>query len=188
MKSYIKLITTSLFISIIAIACNTEETVSEESEIISTNLNAEYGAHSFLPLTFDWRYGSYHCYNGGGFCFNSFGGDGNDNNNNIIIYEFNNNINNDKINSEIKHHINQAMIGNEDPDNGVTVFQLEDNRLRMIFSRSLEEDSFIVEENEELHSSIARSLGRERIIIPAGEYQVDRTNFEHGETYIELQN
>jgi len=186
MKSYIKLITTSLFISIIAIACNTEETVSEESDIISANLNAEYGAHIF-DLTHDWRYGR-GCVNGGGFCFNSVGGDGNDNIGDNIIYEFNSDVSSDEINSEIRHHINQAMEGNEDPDNGVTVFQLEDNRLRMIFSRSLEEDSFIVEENEELHSSIVRSLGRERIIIPAGEYRVDRTNFEHGETYIELQN
>ena len=87
---------------------------------------------------------------------------------------------------EVRNRMNALMEGNTDPDNGLIVFRMEGEVLHLVFSRDLEEGDLVVDRDQQLGADISAKLGAIGITIPEGVYEVDRSNFEYGETRISL--
>ena len=164
-------------LAIVATSCDKEESaIIEDSNLIAQENSIEKGLYWPWDYVMDWRYSRLECATGPGVCFRSESGD---------IFRFY--TKGDDYVNEVNETMARLMADNPDPDNGLIVFSLVDNVLHLIFSRELEEGSFVVQEDHELNSGLAEQLGQEQIIILAGEYDVSHDNFEFGETFINIE-
>jgi len=180
MKSYLKLIVGSLFIFTMFLACNQEDAVPEVSADLTQEID---GANRFIyyspwEYVMDWRFSRAECASGPGICFRSEYGD-------IWDYGMSQGDPNDYV-EEVRNRMNALMEGNTDPDNGLIVFRMEGEVLHLVFSRDLEEGDLVVDRDQQLGADISAKLGAIGITIPEGVYEVDRSNFEYGETRISL--
>lgn len=73
-----------------------------------------------------------------------------------------------------------------DGDVGPIGVALTNNKIHVSFFRSLEEDAFIIDEDVAINSTLARALGKSEIILKAGKYAVDYTNYKFGEAYVTI--
>ena len=177
MKQYFKILTIITAVAIVAISCNKEDAViTEEANLTVETSTVERGYWFPWDYVMDWRYSRAECATGPGVCFRNGYGDI------FRIYT-----NGDGYVNEVTDTMNRLMADNRDPDNGLIVFSLEDSVLHLVFSRELEEGNFIVDENQQLGQPLVERLGREEIVIPAGEYEVSYENFEFGETFINIE-
>ena len=71
-------------------------------------------------------------------------------------------------------------------DVGPVGVKVDDEKLHMSFFRSLEEDSFIVEEDVQLNDKLANALGKNVIVIKAGKYRVTFDNYKYGEALVDM--
>ncbi|GFD81945.1 hypothetical protein KUL118_48070 [Tenacibaculum sp. KUL118] len=65
-------------------------------------------------------------------------------------------------------------------------FRNEGESLRLVFSRSLEEEDFIISEDISLRDYIAKELGKTNITLQANKYVVDYSRFKNEEVLIPL--
>ncbi|MDY8134901.1 hypothetical protein [Aquimarina sp. 2201CG5-10] len=181
MKTKINLIGIAILALTLVIACSKEdETITSTTQSTSSKHSGIYQQHNApWVLSMDWRFSFGSCATGPGVCFTDGDGD--------IVIDWGY-VNNSGSGTGYTEHLQEAfkvlMNGNNDPDNGVIAFRLEGDRLHMVFSRSLEESHFNITEDVVLRSNVTRELGKREIIIPAGRYSVDRSNFEHGEVTV----
>ena len=177
MKKHFNLSLGILFIITLTIACSNDEIAPVENENLTFQEN-EANRWIYFPWEYvmDWRFSRGSCATGPGVCFKNEYGD---------IWGYEHNGNNPV--GEITATMEGLMTGYEDPDEGLIVFRLEGESLHLIFSRSLEEEQFVVENDEVIRGELAERLRREQIVIPAGTYEVRYGNFEHGETYIKIE-
>ncbi|WP_103070407.1 hypothetical protein [Aquimarina sediminis] len=179
MKNKIKYIAiTILMLSIVFSCVKEDEATIPQNESIT---HKHSGIHTApWALAMDWRFSFGSCATGPGVCFTDGDGD-------IVIGW--GSINNSGSGgtgyvNELHKAFDTLLEGNNDLDSGVIAFRIEGDQLHMVFSRSLEERSFNVPEDVVLRSNLSRELGMQEIIIPAGVYEVDRSNFEHGEARV----
>ncbi|WP_299260328.1 hypothetical protein [uncultured Aquimarina sp.] len=181
MKNKINYIITTLLILSVVFACVKEdETINEQKESeIRLKHSGVQAATAPWALAMDWRFSFGSCATGPGVCFTDGDGD-------IVISwgTLNNSGSGTGFVSELNQAFKLLLNDNDDPDNGVIAFRIEGDRLHMVFSRSLEERDFNLTEDVVLRSNVSRNLGMQEIIIPAGVYEVDRNNFEHGEVKV----
>jgi hypothetical protein len=178
MKLIIKvtLVTTILLSTLVG--CSKDEVQNQENNVITEQAEDQLRWHVFpWEYIMDTRFSRDTCGTGPGVCYSNEGGD-------IFGYGTSNDPN-DYV-GEVQQQLDILMEGNNDPEVGVVAYRLIDNTLQIVFSRSLEEQNFVVSENYELRSDLAEAFGRSSLILPRGEYQVDRSNFEHGEVRISL--
>lgn len=71
-------------------------------------------------------------------------------------------------------------------DVGTIGIELSGEKLHFTFFRSLEEDSFIVEEDVQMDGKIASALGKEILILKAGTYRVSYDHYKYGEAYADF--
>ena len=170
-----------LLLGVLFYACQEEsvlENAMQEGSIENTQADLKY--HNFpWEIVMDWRFSRGTCTTGPGICFRDGYGD---------IYTFYSIADNGS-NEEAKDLQNKFEIllkGNTDMDNGAIAFKKERNGLRIVFSRSLEEEYFVVPYNYNLNEKLSAKLGRRSIVIPAGEYRIDRSRFKNGETVVPI--
>ncbi len=178
MKNYVNWVMGLLVVVSISIGCDKDDTVPVTNANLEQELNnSERGLFFPWDYVMDWRYSRAECATGPGVCFRNGYGD---------IFRMYTKPGDDYV-SEVTRFMDRLMADNDDPDDGLIVFSIEGNTLRLIFSRALEEDVFIVEEDQVIRGELAERLGREQISIPAGEYEVHYGSFEHGESYINVE-
>ncbi|WP_438711973.1 hypothetical protein ACSTS3_05725 [Aquimarina muelleri] len=177
MKNHLTKLMLLFFLSIVFACSKEEETVLIQKQNID---NKHSGVHMApWTLSMDWRFSHGTCATGPGVCFKDGDGD--------IVIGWGSVFNNGGIISsaeQLHKAFKVLMDGNEDKDNGVIAFRVERDQLHMVFSRSLEEPDFILKEDVVLRKKLSIHLGMDEIIIPAGVYKVDRSNFEHGEVKV----
>jgi len=79
-----------------------------------------------------------------------------------------------------------SMVDNSTSDDvGPIGLHLENNQLHFRFFRSLEEDTFIIEEDVKLNESLAKALGKP-IVIRAGEYRVSYDRNKYGDSVVDI--
>ena len=154
-------------------SCQKEDSTNEL--LNSTNLEVNQARLNNPPWVYvmDWRFSRETCATGPGVCFKNDDGD-------ILVYG---NASSGS-SEEVKEVFSKLMEGNTDEDNGVIAFRNDDDSLRLVFSRSLEEENFIISEEVLLRDAISKELERERVVLPAGKYAVDYSRFENGEVVI----
>ncbi|WP_459210668.1 hypothetical protein [Aquimarina rhabdastrellae] len=184
MKTKLKISFSILFTLIVIIACVKEDETLSSNAISTPSLKHSgiYQHHnSSWAFFMEWMYSFGSCSSGPGVCFR------NDNGESVIHWGGvdNSTANTDYV-SNIQKAFNVLMNGNENPDNGVIAFKLEKDLLRMVFSRDLEEPYLNIKEDVTLSENVSRTLGKHEIIIPAGQYDVDRSNFEFGEVKVPI--
>lgn len=182
MKSIIKLTLVTTVLLSALVSCSKDEIRNEENADLSEQVVEQPRYHNF-PWVYimDTNFSKETCATGPGVCFQNEGGD-------ILIYGNGGNGggNNGNYVEEVRDQMAILMEGNNDPDKGVVAYRLVDKTLQIVFSRSLEEQNLIVLENYELRSDLARAFKMSGLKLPQGEYQVDRSNFEHGEVRVSL--
>ncbi|RLK00368.1 MULTISPECIES: hypothetical protein [Tenacibaculum] len=158
-------------------ACQKEDTANEL--LNNTNLEVKKARAYYAPWVYvmDWRFSRGTCTTGPGVCFKNDYGD-------ILVYS---NASSDS-SEEVKETFSKLMEGNNDEDNGVIAFRNEGESLRLVFSRSLEEEDFIISENVSLREDIVAELGKADITLQAGKYVVDYSRFKNGEVLIPVKN
>ncbi|MDC8002559.1 hypothetical protein POV27_00720 [Aureisphaera galaxeae] len=177
MKKYFNVALGLLVILAVTIACDKDETVPTESaDLVHQQTNTERGLYFPWDYVMDWRYSRLECATGPGVCFRNGYGD--------IFRMY---TKGDDPVGEVTEMMARLMADYQDPEDGLIVFSIEGNTLNLIFSRELEEGQFIVESDEVIRGELAERLGRDQIVIPAGEYEVQYGNYEHGETHIEIE-
>lgn len=157
-------------------ACQKEDTANEL--LNNKNLEVKQARLYYAPWVYvmDWRFSRGTCTTGPGVCFKNDYGD-------ILVYGNASSGSSD----EVKEIFSKLMEGNNDEDNGVIAFRNEGESLRLVFSRSLEED-FIISEEISLRDDIVKELGETNITLQAGKYVVDYSRFKNGEVLIPLKN
>ncbi len=65
-------------------------------------------------------------------------------------------------------------------------YQRHGDKLRVFFSKSIEEDNLIVIEDVILRRDLTEKLGATKITLLAGEYPLNYENFKHGEAIIPI--
>ncbi|GAB5398538.1 MAG: hypothetical protein Aureis2KO_01230 [Aureisphaera sp.] len=177
MKKYFNLVLGMVTIIMVTVACDKDETAPVESaDLVHQQNDNNRGLYFPWDYVMDWRYSRLECATGPGVCFRNGYGD---------IFRFY--TKGDDPVGEVTDTMNRLMEGNDDPEDGLIVFSMEGNTLHLIFSRDLEEGQFIVESDEVIRGELAASLGRDQVVIPAGEYEVQHGNYEYGETFIEIE-
>ncbi|AZJ36077.1 hypothetical protein [Tenacibaculum singaporense] len=158
-------------------ACQKEDTANEL--LNNKNLEVKQARAYYAPWVYvmDWRFSRGTCTTGPGVCFKNDYGD-------ILVYGNASSGSSD----EVKEIFSKLMEGNNDEDNGVIAFRNEGESLRLIFSRSLEEEDFIISEEISLRDDIVKELGETNITLQAGKYVVDYSRFKNGEVLIPLKN
>lgn len=158
-------------------ACQKEETANEL--LNNTNLEVKQARAYYAPWVYvmDWRFSRGTCTTGPGVCFKNDYGD-------ILVYG---NASSGS-SEEVKEVFFKLMEGNNDEDNGVIAFRNEEEAVRLVFSRSLEEEDFIISEDVTLREDVAAKLGKTNIVLRAGKYVVDYSRFKNGEVLIPVKN
>ncbi|MFT7898669.1 hypothetical protein VBY74_01680 [Tenacibaculum ascidiaceicola] len=158
-------------------ACQKEDTTNEL--LNNKNLEVKQARAYYAPWVYvmDWRFSRGTCTTGPGVCFKNDYGD-------ILVYG---NVSSGS-SEEVKETFSKLMEGNNDEDNGVIAFRNEGESLRLVFSRSLEEEDFIISEDVSLRDDIVKELGKTNIILQAGKYVVDYSRFKNGEVLIPVKN
>ncbi|RSC93731.1 hypothetical protein [Tenacibaculum singaporense] len=158
-------------------ACQKEDTANEL--LNNKNLEVKQARAYYAPWVYvmDWRFSRGTCTTGPGVCFKNDYGD-------ILVYGNTSS----GSSGEVKEIFSKLMEGNNDEDNGVIAFRNEGESLRLVFSRSLEEEDFIISEEISLRDDIVKELGETNITLQAGKYVVDYSRFKNGEVLIPLKN
>lgn len=158
-------------------ACQKEDTANEL--LNNTNLEVKQARAYYAPWVYvmDWRFSRGTCTTGPGVCFKNDYGD-------ILVYG---NASSGS-SEEVKETFSKLMEGNNDEDNGVIAFRNEGESVRLVFSRSLEEEGFIISENVTLREEVATKLDKTNITLQAGKYVVDYSRFKNGEVLIPVKN
>lgn len=178
MKVLLKLSMIAIVFIAIGMSCDKEENLYSSEENLTQQINNQEWVWFPWEYVMDVRFSRGSCATGPGVCFQNEGGD-------IWDYGINNGDPNNYV-EEVSRAMELLMEGNNDPESGVVAYRLEENRLHLVFSRSLEENVLVVDESYRLRSDLARAFERENITLQPGEYAVDRSNFEHGEAYIDI--
>lgn len=74
----------------------------------------------------------------------------------------------------------------DDSDTGPIGMHLEGNKIHFTFFRSLEEDTFILQEDVRLNEKLASALGSNSIVLKAGRYTVSREKNKYGEAFVDF--
>lgn len=158
-------------------ACQKEDTTNEL--LNNKNLEVKQARAYYAPWVYvmDWRFSRGTCTTGPGVCFKNDYGD-------ILVYGSASSGSSE----EVKETFSKLMEGNNDEDNGVIAFRNEGESLRLVFSRSLEEEDFIISEDVSLRDDIVKELGKTNITLQAGKYVVDYSRFKNGEVLIPVKN
>lgn len=158
-------------------ACQKEDTANEL--LNNTNLEVKQARAYYAPWVYvmDWRFSRGTCTTGPGVCFKNDYGD-------ILVYS---NASSGS-SEEVKETFSKLMEGNNDEDNGVIAFRNEGESVRLVFSRSLEEEGFIISEDVTLREEVATKLDKTNITLQAGKYVVDYSRFKNGEVLIPVKN
>ncbi|CAM1364914.1 conserved hypothetical protein [Tenacibaculum sediminilitoris] len=158
-------------------ACQKEDTANEL--LNNKNLEVKQARAYYAPWVYvmDWRFSRGTCTTGPGVCFKNDYGD-------ILVYG---SVSSDS-SEEVKETFSKLMEGNNDEDNGVIAFRNEGESLRLVFSRSLEEENFIISEDVYLREDVATKLDKTNVVLQAGEYVVDYSRFKNGEVLIPVKN
>ena len=155
-------------------ACQNEET---SEELVKENSNEARPIMAPWEIVMDWRFSRGTCATGPGICFKDGDGD-------IVTFYSYAAPGSSGDTGALQDEFDKLLRGNNDLDSGVIAFRNDDNGVRLVFSRSLEEESFVVSENFELSAALAEKLGRKSVVIPAGKYYVDRSRFRNGEVVV----
>ena len=177
MKTTLKTIFAAAFCSIVIWSCSKDETsnqVQDETQI-ETNVSAK-AYYAPWVYVMDWRFSRGTCATGPGVCFQNDDGD---------IWDYSFVSNGGSTIDEVKNNL-VRFTTSEDPDVGVIAYQLEGDMLRMVFSRSLEEEQLVISEDTDLGQGLAAMLGKASITIPRGSYRVNMGTFEHGEALVPI--
>ncbi|REH52288.1 hypothetical protein C7448_10320 [Tenacibaculum gallaicum] len=158
-------------------ACQKEDTTNEL--LNDKNLEVKQARMHNPPWVYvmDWRFSRGTCTTGPGVCFKNDYGD-------ILVYG---NASSGS-SEEVKETFSKLMEGNNDEDNGVIAFRNEGESVRLVFSRSLEEEGFIISEDVTLREEVATKLDKTNITLQAGKYVVDYSRFKNGEVLIPVKN
>ncbi|TDQ27586.1 hypothetical protein [Tenacibaculum caenipelagi] len=158
-------------------SCQKEDSANEL--LNNTNLEVKQARMYNPPWVYvmDWRFSRETCATGPGVCFKNDDGD-------ILVYG---NASSGS-SEEVKETFSKLMEGNNDEDNGVIAFRNEGESLRLVFSRSLEEEDFIISEDVYLRGDIVKELEKTNITLRAGKYVVDYSRFKNGEVLIPVKN
>lgn len=160
------------------LACQNEELSNNSlNEEVSTVQNETRPQMAPWEIVMDWRFSRGTCATGPGVCFMDGDGD-------IVTFYSIAEPGGSGESGELQHEFDKLLRGNNDMDSGVIAFRNEEKGLRLVFSRSLEEESFVVSENYHLNEKLASKLGLRKGVIPAGVYKVDRSRFKNGEVLI----
>ncbi|WP_428740535.1 hypothetical protein [Tenacibaculum sp.] len=158
-------------------ACQKEDITSEL--LNHKNLEVKQARAYYAPWVYvmDWRFSRGTCTTGPGVCFKNDDGD-------ILVYG---NASSGS-SEEVKETFSKLLEGNNDEDNGVIAFRNEGESLRLVFSRSLEEEDLIISEDVYLRDDIVKELEKTNITLRAGKYVVDYSRFKNGEVLIPVKN
>lgn len=147
------------------VACQDNTLAPKGSQIVETIVDngkppSDGGANSLRIYVMDARFSRTTCSTGPGVCFKDGGG-------NIWSYDF-------------------FISPSDGGDVGTIGIDIAAARLHFTFFESLEEDSFIVEEDVRLNDEFAKALGKSAIILKAGTYRVSYDNYKYGEAYADF--
>ena len=176
MKTLQKFVTVIVFLMALQ-ACQKDEAATEL--LNSKNLVTQEARMYNPPWVYvmDWRFSRETCATGPGVCFKNNDGD-------IFV----NGDSSTDSSAEVKEIFLRLLKDNTDEDNGVIAFRNEKDFIRLAFSRSLEEDSFIISKDVSLREDITLKLNKKNIILLAGEYALDYSRFKNGEVLIPVKN
>lgn len=177
MKKVLQLAMALVLATITFVACDKEEELIQDE--LTTNSTAISNQRAyFAPWVYvmDWRFSRGTCATGPGVCFQDGDGD-------ILDYTWLN-VNGGGTYTELAENFEKFTANDDDLDNGPMAFRIENRRLHIAFSRSLEETSLRIDRDVELPQALAAYLGKSSITIPAGSYEVDYANLKHGEAYV----
>ena len=118
------------------------------------------GTNSMRIYVMDARFSRTTCSTGPGVCFKDGGG-------NIWSYDF-------------------AINPSDGGDVGTIGIDIAGASLHFSFFESLEEDSFVVEQDVKLNDEFAKALGKSVIVLKAGTYRVSYDNYKYGEAYADF--
>jgi hypothetical protein len=163
MKTFNLLFMSFVLLLLVLVSCHTEEELtapgklpaSSQHDAVSDSPTRLYASWIYVM---DVRFSRETCATGPGVCFKNDFGD-------IWNYNF--------------------VDNSTDGDVGPVGVKLEKEQLHFTFFRSLEEDSFIIEEDVTLNNKLSRALGR-RITLKAGNYPVSYDNYRYGEAYVDI--
>lgn len=158
-------------------ACQKEDTTNELLNNKSLEVKQARMYNPPWVYVMDWRFSRETCATGPGVCFKNDDGD-------ILVYGNASSSSSE----EVKEVFSKLMEGNNDEDKGVIAFRNEGESLRLIFSRSLEEENFIISEDVTLREDVAAKLNKTNITLQAGKYVVDYSRFMNGEVLIPVKN
>jgi hypothetical protein len=144
----------------VKIADNTQSSVAVNDD---SKLNARYYAPWVYVM--DARFSRGTCSTGPGVCFKD--GNGNTwNYGDLIGYAF--------------------VDNSTDGDVGPIGMHLDRDKIHLAFFRSLEEDTFIIDEDVRLSDKLAGALGGTTIILKAGVYKVSYDTYKYGEAVVDF--
>lgn len=179
MKTTLKTIFAATFVCFVIWSCTKDESSTpaqdETQQELTTTTKAYYPPWVYVM---DVRFSRDTCATGPGVCFQNGDGD-------IWDYMFVGN--GGSTIEEVKANLDRFDINDDDEDDiGVVAYQREGDMLRVVFSRSLEEENFVLSSDKELEQGLAAALGKASITIPKGSYRVNKGTFEHGEALVPI--
>lgn len=177
MKNAVKAILSMTLLFFALWSCTQEANTESNNDATVQDVTVEAKAY-YPPWVYvmDVRFSRDTCATGPGVCFQNGDGD---------IWDYMFVSNGGSTIDEVRANLDRFDINDDDEDDiGVVAYQLEGEMLRVVFSRDLEEEYFVVSSDKRLEEGLAAALGKASVTIPKGEYRVNKENFEHGEALV----